>query len=183
MLFNLGENLGRHARAAANAVAERSPRSAPRFAADPRTHSPKRSPPSGSSPMSAPQHLAPRRAPGRVRLRRDRAGFLPDAIAAGAGRRFVVVDAPRAVALHLDATAPGLVCRGSRRGVRGPAASRSTASRSPRPPHGALAPRRQSGELARIDGVAPAALAANAQGDLVVVDAASTHLGFFRARA
>ncbi|MCB9543348.1 MAG: hypothetical protein H6703_12990 [Myxococcales bacterium] len=188
MLFNLGENLTRHARAAANAVAERLAALGPALAADPRTHL--------AEALAAVGLIADEQPPPSTWRRAEHhsvfdcaaiePGFLPDAIAAVAGRRFIVVDAPRAVALHLDATAQGLVCRG-----RGGVAAFEVGGRV------ALGDvvlgldrrtvrwRRGDEErvLGELDGVAPAALAANAQGDLVVVDAASTHLGFFRARA
>jgi len=188
MLFNLGENLGRHARAAANAVAEALAAAGPALAADPRA--------TIADALAAVGLIADERPPPAAWRRADpcaafdcatiEPGFLPDAIAAGPGRRFAVVDGTHGIALHLEVTGTGLVCRGRGAAFVIPAAT----------PDGldgvALTLDRRSlcwrrgderRELARIDAIAPAACAANASGDLVVVDAASSWLGLWRARA
>lgn len=112
-------------------------------------------------------------------------GFLPGAVAAGPGRRFVVVDALRPVALHLVAGPRGLVCR-----ARGAAPPAVEATRALRFGEVEVALERRaitwrSGStahtLAEVDAVAPAALAANDTGDVVVIDAASTRVRWLRA--
>ena len=188
MLFNLGENVTRHARAAANTVAEQLAAAGAALAVHPEVHI---SAALASVGLIADDHPPP------LRWRRVEAlaafdcaaiepGFLPDAIAAGVGRRFVVVDGTRAVALHLDATAQGLVCRG-----RGSVVASVGSDRIALGDVELCLDRRslrwqRAGErrtLGLLDAIAPAAFAANALGDLVVVDAASTHLGLLRARA
>lgn len=110
--------------------------------------------------------------------------FLPGAIAAGPERRFVVVDALRPVALHLDIDSGGPVCRAT--GAAPPAVTperaveldgvRLTFDRRALRWQGALGAGHHP-----LDGVAPAALAANPAGDVLWVDAASTRVRWLRA--
>lgn len=188
MLFNLGENLGRHARAAANAVAEHLAAAGPALALDPRDHI--------STALAAVGLIADERPPPAAWRRAEpeaafdcaaiEPGFLPDAIIAGPGRRFAVVDGSHGIALHLEVTGHGLVCRG--RGAALALADEPAAALDGvvlALDRRALTWRRgdERRALAVVDAVAPAAVAANANGDLVVVDAASTWLELWRARA
>lgn len=110
--------------------------------------------------------------------------FLPGAIAAGPERRFVLVDAVRPVALHLVVGPEGL-----RIGAVGAAPPGLLPTRAVELPRVSL---RLEGRAIRwqgpagdrhhpVGGVAPAALAANEQGDVLLVDAASTRVRWLRA--
>lgn len=180
-LFNLGEKLPR---SAANPIAERLVQRGARFAADPEGTLRavlREAGLLGAASVAGWQRLSEQPP---FECRAVDPDFLPGAVMAAPERRFVVVDALRPVALHLGVGPDGLGCR-------------STGAAPP-----SIEPRRvaelESVRLALegrvlgwsgadgrgsrpLDGVAPAALAANAEGDVLWIDAASTRVRWLRA--
>ncbi len=180
-LFNLGEKLPR---AAANPVAERLVERGAAFAVDPEGIL--------RSTLRAAGVLGAAAVAGWRRLVEQPAfecrdvdpDFLPGAVLAAPARRFVVVDALRPVALHIGVGPDGLGCRStgaappSIEPIRSVELDRVRLTLEGR----TIAWRGRDGRGAHpLDGVAPAALAANAEGDVLWIDAASTRVRWLRA--
>lgn len=186
-LFNLGENLPARQRAAANAVAARLAAAGGDLAADFEGCV-------GRALADLGIIDAERGAPSSWRRMMPRPpfdcaavdpGFLPDAVAIAEGRRVVVVDRRRGTALHLDAAGPALVCVGQgaappaiepRRSVKLGAVELRLDGRAVMARVG-----QRTRRLGRIEAIAPAALGVGPDGDLVIVDAASAHVQWWRA--
>lgn len=180
-LFNLGERLPR---AAANPVAEALVERGPAFAADP-----------AGTVQAALVDLGLIGRAAAVGWRRlvEQAifdcvqvdpEFLPGAVVAASERRFVVTDALRPTALHLAIGPDGLGVQAT-----GAAPPDVRAARSVQFPRVSLRLERRAlawsgpaGAFTQpVDGVAPAAIAANEQGDVLWIDTASTRIRWLRA--
>lgn len=185
MLFNLGENLP--SRAIANAVAARLVADLDRLTADPRA--------AVAATLDAVGLLAADCDPPTDWRRIERraafdcarvdADFAPEDVVAGPGRAFAVVDRRRDVVIHLDASIDGLVYRGRGGAERGAVAADARVDDVVvRLAGRALCWHRgdERRTLGHATATAPSAVAANARGDILIVDAASTHVELWRAR-
>ncbi|MCA9538665.1 MAG: hypothetical protein KC620_07235 [Myxococcales bacterium] len=183
-LFNLGENLPPQARRAANGIAWRLHDQAKALAAAPEAVI--------EQALIAEGLIAGRATPARwqriagltvLDLSAHDADFVPTAIAALDEGRFVVLDGRRAVALGLALVGDRLECTGP---TPPPAldARRDATLGAVRVRLDDRQLRWQAGDetrlLGEIEAIAPAAIAADASGAVVLVDAASTHLQVLR---
>lgn len=184
-LFNLGENLP--GRAIANAVAARLVADVARLADDFRA--------TIAAALDAVGLLTTEGDPPGLWRRVERRAsfdcarvdvdFAPDDAVAGPGRAFAVVDRRRGAVIHLDVSIDGLTYRGRGGLDHGlvPADAEVddvVLGLDGRTLRWTRADARRT--LGELTSTAPASVAANARGDILVVDAASTHVELWQAR-